>query len=44
MKKYCYNSVMKGTVMNEKVLKTLEFNKILSQLEEYASSEAAKHM
>ena len=35
---------MKGTVMNEKVLKTLEFNKILSQLEEYASSEAAKHM
>ncbi|MCI9539946.1 MAG: endonuclease MutS2 [Lachnospiraceae bacterium] len=30
--------------MNEKVLKTLEFNKILSQLEEYASSEAAKHM
>lgn len=35
---------MKGTVMNEKVLKTLEFNKILSQLEEYASSEAVKHM
>lgn len=30
--------------MNEKVLKTLEFNKITSQLEEYASSDAAKYM
>lgn len=30
--------------MNEKVLKTLEFNKIILQLEEYASSEAAKYM
>ncbi|MBO5278094.1 MAG: endonuclease MutS2 [Lachnospiraceae bacterium] len=30
--------------MNEKVLKTLEFNKIVSQLEEFASSEAAKAM
>ncbi len=28
--------------MNEKVLKTLEFTKIISQLEEYASSDAAK--
>lgn len=31
-----------GIHMNEKVLKTLEFNKITSQLEEFASSEAAK--
>lgn len=30
--------------MNEKVLKTLEFNKIIAQLEEFASSEAAKQM
>ena len=30
--------------MNEKVLKTLEFNKIIAQLEELASSEAAKQM
>lgn len=30
--------------MNEKVLKTLEFNKIVMQLEEFASSEAAKAM
>lgn len=28
--------------MNEKVLKTLEYNKIIAQLTEYASSEAAK--
>lgn len=30
--------------MNEKVLKTLEFTKIISQLQEYASSDAAKNM
>ncbi len=30
--------------MNDKVLKTLEFNKIITQLEEYASSDAAKYM
>ncbi len=30
--------------MNEKVLKTLEFTKITSQLEEYASSDTAKDM
>lgn len=30
--------------MNEKVLKTLEFNKIVTQLEEFASSETAKAM
>lgn len=29
--------------MNEKVLKTLEYNKIIARLAEYASSEDAKN-